>query len=239
MHRVEQQASLTRPARRWLVAALCAASWPATVQASDRPFLLTSNAAAEEDDDRVWAVETWWQRIGSQRGFTVGPEYAFNPTTSIQFELSRASGNAKAAEAEFKHLFNHIGRDGWGWGIDVSLGLASDGDSGWRQHAVSVKVPYSLQLRGGEALLHLNVGLQKRRGERREGVASAAFEHKLPWRSTAFVEVGREDRHTLWHAGVRHWIRRDKLALDVSAQQLRGGGDKAGGMVVGVAWYDL
>lgn len=93
--------------------------------------------------------------------------------------------------------------------------------------------------RGGEALLHLNLGLHKQRGERREWLASAAFEHKLPWRSIAFLEVGREDRQTLWHAGVRHWIRRDKLALDLSAQQTRGGGDKAGGVVLGLSWHDL
>ena len=225
--------------RRWLVAALCAALWPAAVQANDRPFLLTSSAAAEEDDDKVWAVETWWQRSGAQHVFNVAPEYAFNPTTSIQFELSRSRENAKGLEVEFKHLFNHIGREGWGWGMAVSLGAASIGGSGWKQQGVAVKLPYTLQLRDGEALLHLNAGLQKQRDERREWVASTAFEHKLPWRSSAFVELGREDRQTLWHAGARHWIQRDKLALDFSVQQLRSGGGKASGVVVGVAWYDL
>ena len=232
------QAGLTLSTRRWLVAALCAASGPAAVQASDRPFLLTSNAAAEEDDDQVWAVETWGQRIGSTRAFTVAPEYAFNPTTSIQFELSRGSGKAKGLEVEFKHLFNHIARDGWGWGIDLSLSGASAGGGDSKQRGITVKLPYTLQLRGGAALLHLNMGLQKQRDERREWVASAAFEHQLPWRSTAFVEVGRENRQTLWHAGVRHWIRREKLALDFSLQRTRGG-DKAGGAVIGISWYDL
>jgi hypothetical protein len=236
---VSQQPELPAWARRWLTAFLCAAAWPVAVQASDRPFLLTSSAAAEEDDDQVWSVESWWQRLGSQRAFTVAPEYAFNPTTSIQFEFSRGSEKAKALELEFKHLFNHIGREGWGWGIDVSLDMASAGGSGWKQRGVTVKLPYTLQLRGGEALLHVNMGLQKQRDERREWMASAAFEHKLPWRSSAFVEVGREDRQTLLHAGVRHWIRRDKLALDLSLQQTRGGGEKARGAVFGIAWYDL
>jgi hypothetical protein len=222
-----------------LAAALCAAGWPPAVRASDRPFLLTSNAAAEEDDDQVWAVESWWQRIGSQRLFTVAPEYAFNPTTSIQFELSRGSGQAKGLEVEFKHLFNHIARDGWGWGIDVSLSTASAGGNDSKQRGVTVKMPYTLQLRGGEALLHLNMGIQKQRDERREWVASAAFEHKLPWRSSVFLEIGREDRQTLLHAGVRDWIRREKLALDFSLQQTRGGGEKASGAVFGIAWYDL
>jgi hypothetical protein len=226
-------------AQFWLAAALCAAVWPPAAQANDRPFLLTSSAAAEEDDDQVWAIETWRQRVGSQHVLNVAPEYAFNPTTSIQFELSRSSEKANGLEVEFKHLFNHIGREGWGWGLNVSLGMGSADGSGWKPHGLAVKLPYTLQLRDGEALLHVNAGLQKQRDERREWVASAAFEHKLPWRSLAFVEVGREDRQTLWHAGARHWIQRDKLALDISVQQLRGGGGKTSGVVVGVAWYDL
>ena len=232
---------MRRRARRWLFALLCtAAALPAAVQANDRPYLLTSNAAAEEDDDQVWSVETWWQRVGDQRVLSIAPEYAFNPTTSVQLELSRSSGDkSNGLEVELKHLFNHIARDGWGWGLHLSLGMASVGGTAWRAESVALKLPYTLQLRDGDALLHLNAGVSKQREERREWVASAAFEHRLPWRCTAFVELGREDRKTLWHAGVRHWIRRDRLALDFSVQQLRGDGEKASGVVVGLAWYDL
>jgi hypothetical protein len=222
-----------------LVALFCAALWPVLASASDRPFLLTSNAVAEEDDDQVWSVETWWQRAGSAQAFTVAPEYAFNPTTSVQFEFSRGSGKTNALEVEFKHLFNHIARDGWGWGIDLSVGAGTSGSSKWDQQRIALKLPYTLQLRGGEALLHLNAGVQKQRGESREWVYSAAFEHKLPWRSTGFIEVGREDRHTLLHAGVRHWIKREKLALDISVQRRSAGDDRATGAVLGLAWYDL
>ena len=91
----------------------------------------------------------------------------------------------------------------------------------------------------GDALLHVNAGVRKQRDERREWTGSLAFEHKVPWHSSLFVETGREDRQTLWHAGVRHWVRRDKLAIDVGVQQLRGGGEKASGVVVGAAWYDI
>lgn len=87
--------------------------------------------------------------------------------------------------------------------------------------------------------LHLNAGLDKVRGERREWVASAALQHPLPWRSFAFAEIGREDRLTLLHAGVRHWVKRERIAVDLGVQQLRGGGDKTTGVVVGLAWYDL
>ena len=228
-------------APKWaaLCVAACAALAPGAVQANDRPFLLTSNAAADEDDDQVWSLEASWQRTGAERVFSVAPEYAFDPTTSVQLELARASGNAKAAELEFKHLFNHIARDGWGWGVHLAAGMASVDDSGWKAQGGSIRLVHTLQLNDGSAMLHVNAGLKKERDERREWIASAAFEHKLPWRSSAFVEVGREDRQTLLHAGVRHWIRRERLALDLAVQQTRSGGEKAQGVVIGIGWYDL
>jgi hypothetical protein len=221
-----------------VLAALCIAAWAVPVRANDRPFLLTSSAAAEEDDDRVWAIETWWQRIGTQRMLAVAPEYAFDPVNSIQLEVTRGNGNSQGTELELKHLFNHIARDGWGWGIDVSLSSTREEDVGSRR-GVAVKLPWSIALHDGDAMLHVNAGLQKQQGERREWVASMAFEHKLPWRTSLFVELAREDRQTLRHLGARHWIQRDKLAVDVSLQQLRAGADKASGLVIGLAWYDL
>ena len=212
--------------------------------ASDRPFLQTSSAAAEEDDDGVWAVESWWQRSKSQHGLSVAAEYAFNPTTSLQLERSRvqaraSSDKAHSFELEFKHLFNRIGRVGWGWGIDVSLGAATFDEAGWRFQRWSVKLPYTVALRDGDAMLHVNAGLQKQRDERREWVGSSAFEHKLGSRSNLFVELGREDRSTLLHAGVRHWLKRDKFAVDLSVQQTRSGGERERGLVIGFGWYDL
>ena len=141
---------------------------------------------------------------------------------------------------EAKHLFNHIDRDGHGWGVDLSWTLARDVATGaWRGEGLALKLPMSLSLRGGDALLHLNAGVQKARDERREWIGSIAFEHKLPWRLVAFAEMGREDRQTLLHAGVRHWIRRERLAFDLSVQQLRAGDQRSNGVVIGLAWYDL
>lgn len=236
-------AGLSRWAGGWSL--LAASLWLSPqAQANDRPFLLTSNAVAEEDDDAVWSVESWWQRAGSQRVFSVATEYAFDPVNSIQLERSytreRSSGDtANVFELQFKHLFNRIGRDGWGWGVDVSLGAASANGSAWRADSLAVKLPWTWQLRQGEAKWHVNVGLQKQRGERREWVASSAVEHQLGSRTAAFVELGREDRQTLLHGGVRHWFKRDKLALDFSVQQLRDSGGTSRGVVVGIGWYDL
>ncbi len=142
-------------------------------------------------------------------------------------------------ELEFKHLFNRIGRDGWGWGMDVGVGAASTDGAGWRTQRLSVKLPYTLSLRDGDAMLHVNVGLQKQHDERREWLASAAFEHKIGTRTKLFLELGREDRSTLLHGGVRHWLKRDKFAVDFSVQQSRSAESKERGVVIGLGWYDL
>lgn len=227
-----------------LGAVIASLAWSGSARASDRPFLLTAAAAAEEDDDDVWAVEAWWQRAGTQRTFSIAPEYAFSPTDSVQFEFSRSRDRAAGErshglEVEFKHLFNRIGRDGYGWGIDLSIAAGSSNGSGWRGEGVALKLPWTLALGESGAQFHVNAGIAKERGERRAFLGSAAYEHPLPGRLTGFVEIGRADRQTLLHAGVRHWIKREKLALDLSVQRIRAGSDSASGVVLGINWYDL
>ena len=216
----------------------------AAARADDRPFLQTSNAEAEDDDEQTWALESWYARVGSYRVFNLAPEYAFSPYTSLQFKTfasrDRELGErSRGVETEFKHLFNHIGRDGYGWGVHLSLALGKDNGSPVRQRSFAAKLIGTVPFFDGDARLHANAGMQKGRDERREWVGSLAFEHRLPWRTTAFIELGREDRETLVHTGVRHWIKRERLAVDFSVQQQRSGSGKESGIVVGIGWYDL
>ncbi len=216
----------------------------ARAQADDRPFVQTSHAVAEDDDEGNWSLETWWLPVGSRRVFNLAPEYAFSPYTTLQFRnfvaQDRLLGERSVGvETEFKHLFNHLGRDGFGWGVHVSLTVAREGEAAFQVQSLAAKWIGTLNLLGGDAKLHLNGGLNKVRAERREWIGSLVLEHKLPWRSTAFFELGREDRENLLHAGVRHWVRRDKMAVDFSAQQQRLREGRARGLVLGLAWYDL
>jgi hypothetical protein len=66
-----------------LVAALGGAAPSA---ASDRPFLITWRAVAEEDDDEVWEVEAVADAGRSWRSVSVEAEYAFDPLRSVQVE---------------------------------------------------------------------------------------------------------------------------------------------------------
>jgi len=113
-------------------ACLLALGWVAcSCQASDRPYRVISSAVAEEDAlGGEWSLESWASQLGPVRTVYLAPEYTFDPTTSLQLELATAharddDGTASAAGLEFKHLFNHIARDGYGWGIVVSFDTAS------------------------------------------------------------------------------------------------------------------
>ncbi len=222
---------------------LCAAlAWPAATPAADRPFLATASAAAEEDDDRVWSIETTWQKLGPARGLSVAAEYAFNPTNSLQVELEReraGGGTMRGAALEYKHLFNHIARDGYGWGIDVELAFEVDSGQGWRRSSLALTAPLTFQIMQGAGFVHLNAGVVKPAGTPREWLRSVAIQAEAGRRTELFAEAAAQGGQRLLQAGVRWWIQREKLALDVSAQRVREGGQRESGVVLGLAWYDL
>ena len=237
---------LRRPAWRRLFVVSCVSAMLATgLQAADRPYLVVSGAAAEEDDDAVWSIETVAQFGRQQRSQSLSAEYAFNPVQSVQLEMARqrdrlAGATGWSAELEYKHLFNHIARDGWGWGVALSLGADKSAGQGWRAGSWAAVLPLSLQLADKAALLHLNLGLVRELGERRHGLAAVGFEVEAFRRTTVFAEVARSSENRLLHLGLRHWIRRDRLALDLSAQR-RWATDQPrySSWVLGLGWYDL
>ena len=241
------RASIERTIRRTVARALvlaAAAICAGPAIAVDRPFLATNSAAAQEDDDKVWSVESWFARVGNVHSTSIAPEYAFNPTTSIQFEYTRARDRAAGSteqefELEFKVLFNHIARDGYGWGIVPLLIFANESGAGWRYKSLGLTLPYTLELWERDGALHLNVGAQKARDARREFHYSAALERQVFKRTSLFGEFARQGDVTLLHGGVRHWLKKEKFAVDISALRSRAPGSRENGWVLGLAWYDL
>ncbi|MBI5717720.1 MAG: hypothetical protein HZC37_08540 [Burkholderiales bacterium] len=200
---------------------------------ADRPFVATTSAAAEEDDDRVWSTSTWVHRDRRSSETGLAAEYAFEPRLSTEFTLARAkprspgSEAALEAEAELKWLYNSIARDGWGIGVSIGIGAGKDGDAGWRAGHRQVAVPFSWQWSDAGGLLHLNAGVARERGARREALASAGLEAPLARRWLAFAELARGGDERLAHAGVRWWIKRERFALDLSALRRRPEGEGA------------
>jgi hypothetical protein len=214
-----------------------------TCSAGDRPYSWVTTAAAEEDDDRVWSVDAVAGRLGRVRGADLLAEYAFDPLTSVQFGAGQArergtGQRSRVLELQLKQLFNHIARDGWGWGLSLEHAFVQAPGEGWRGGHWQLTVPLSVQL-GTVALLHANAGVAKAPGERRERVLGLAAEGELARRWVLFGEVLREGDVTGAGLGVRHWVRKDRFAVDVSLQRRRGDGLRAHGVVLGLSWYDL
>lgn len=228
---------------RALAALVLAAALPAL--SADRPYLVTNSAAAEEDEEQVWAVENWYRHTRrGERSLTVAPEYAFDPVNSVQFEfrrvLDRDEGHGQEFEVELKHLFTRIERDGLGVGAVLTLDTERrDGEGPLERSASSLFLPVTLPFGEGAGLLHLNAGLTWPRGERMRPIGAIAGEARLLPRTHLFGEWARDSEGALVLAGMRHWIRRERLAVDVAWQRERAEGRRASGVVIGIAWYDL
>lgn len=230
-----------RPLLRLFAAWLALASLAAG--AADRPFIYANSAAAEEDEEQVWSVENWYRRAGGQQSLTVAPEYAFDPVNSLQLELRRVvtrdEANGHELELEYKHLFTRIERDGWGLGVVATLDFARAKGSPWQRSATTLLVPLTLPVGERLGLVHLNVGIAKPREEKRLVTGALAGEHFVTPRTTLFAELARDDEGRLAQVGVRHWLKREKLAVDAAWQRLRGDERRGSGVVLGIAWYDL
>jgi hypothetical protein len=178
------------------------------------------------------------------RGFSIEPEYTFDAGTSLQVELSRfidrrGAETGHEAEVEFKQVFNNVARDGWGWGLSASLAAARTRESDGTVPSMGLKLPVSIALGEGGGFLHLNVGIDKTRDARRTWTTAAGIERELLKRTLFFAEIARDDGATFAQVGARHWLKRDKLAIDFSLQQRRADGSRNSGFIIGLGWYDL
>ena len=143
------------------------------------------------------------------------------------------------AELEFKYIVNRIGVDGWAWAVSATLAAERLRETGRSSKSIALKLPVSFELWPREGYLHLNAGIAKANNSRRALLRSAAIEREVFRRTTAFAEVARDGELRFVQAGVRHWIRREKLALDFSLQRQGSGGRQTSGFILGLGMYDL
>lgn len=211
-------------------------------QANDRPFQV-ARSAVMEDDEEVWSIESWLERRGPVRGLSIEPEYTFGGGTSLQMQLSRyvdrqGDDTGHETEIEFKQIFNPIERDGWGLAFSAALGHERTNEAG-SVRTLGLKLPLSIALGDGGTLLHLDPGLSQASGERRAWTSSMAIEQPFYKRSFAFAEVAHEGTLRFAQVGVRHWVRKERLAIDFAWQQQRGPNGRTAGPILGIGWYDL
>ncbi len=230
-----------RPAGRLFLGALCSAlalGAAAPAVAADAPFVATTSAAGEADDDGTWetglALE---QARRGERRWRLGLEYNLDPQTSFELEATRGEGT-QGLSLGAKRLFNSFAHDDWAWGLAVEVGAAKARGGRWKAGGVELALPLSWQV-AKPLLLHATLGVEKARGEEAERVAAVAAEWSPLARVTLFAEAGREGEATLAHGGVRWWIRRERLALDVSALRRSEDGRVERAWRIGVSLQDL
>jgi len=195
----------------------------APARAGDRPFLATSTALVEDDEDKALALEAWVESGRSQgslrlQQWRTQAEYNFDPWTSLQFEFGAArvpdtdgTVTERSVEVEARQVLRDIDRHGWGF----ALALGGEWQAGGPDRSRFLYAPMSWRLPDAEGFLHLNLGAEWRtdRGTRARWALGA--EHELNRHWIALAEAGGvAGSERLAHAGVRYWFKRDKLAFD-------------------------
>jgi hypothetical protein len=242
---------MTRVARALAAALLCLVA--AAALASDRPYLAATNAVADEDDDNVIALESWIESARRYGEFRFEPEYNFDPRNAVRFELSIARDRrfepvvrSRSVEVEFKHLVTDLARSGFGSGVIVGVDWderrgVPDASEDKARRSWALGVAGLLTLRPTpDTLFHINLGAIKETAATTRARWALALEHEVVLRTTLFAEAGaRAGEQRLLHGGVRHWVKRDRFAVDLTVGCRRGEPASSTFITLGIALQDI
>jgi hypothetical protein len=235
------------------LAAAFACSVVTTALASDRPYLAATSAVAEEDDDRVAALESWIESSRRFLEFRFEPEYNFDPRNAVRVELGIARDRrfdpairSRGVEVEYKHLFTDLARSGYGSGFIIGVdwddrsgageGAEDQGGSKWSLGAAGLATLRPTP----DTLVHFNLGGVKAAGDAARTRWAVAVEHEVVRRTTLFVEAGAiAGDQRLVHGGVRHWVKRDRFAIDLTVGRRRGDPANSTFVTIGIALQDI
>jgi hypothetical protein len=240
---------LHKPASRAILSIIVGMSlfWTTFSWANDRPFLDTSTAIVEDDDERTFEFSTWLVKLKQERKLQASLEYNFNPTLSAEVELGWSKNKIlesreRSVEIGLRKVWIDPAREGWGLGTNLSLGWARADDQGWKTQSLRAVVAYSLPMLDKQVWLHANVGVERELDERKTyGVASLALKGQVRKDVILFTEYARRpEKESLVQGGVRWWAKKEKLALDFSVGKLRPQDEESRRFItVGVSFYDL
>ena len=232
--------------QRLLVASILAGAALATpaLRADDRPFLRTATAVVEDDDERVFEFSATGLSHRHGDGLSLQGGYSFSPTLSVEGELGLSRDRAEGSKGREAGLgvwqaWIDPAREGWGLAGKLSAEWDQASDEP-RQRTLRGVVAASLPLSGKQVWLHANAGVEQREGEGRVGIWSLATQGELNRRWALFGEIASSSRRDeLAQFGVRHWIKRDKIALDLALGRERVAQDRRGFVAAGLAFYDI
>lgn len=211
-----------------VVLALAVAGFGTAAQADDRPFLRTTTAVVEDDDERAFEWSASHLNGPKERSTQWQLGYSFSPTLSVEAELGQVRDKTDDLSSREQGLglwMSWIDPARQGWGLATQLRVERERESGasWEEPQWKGVLAFSVPLAEKTAWLHANVGMRHQspsNGLRRwASLWSVAAQKELNRRFELFAEwAGTQDRRDqLAQAGVRHWIKREKLAIDIGA----------------------
>lgn len=194
--------------------------------ADDRPFLRTTTAVVEDDDERVFEWSVSHLSGKKERNTQMQLGYSFSPTLSVEFELGQARDKVDEQSSREQGLgiwtaWIDPAREGWGLATKLSVERERDSGATWERPAWKGVMAYSVPLLDKSLWLHANAGMRYQSSDaasrRWTSLWSFAAQKTLNRRFEVFAELaGNQERSDqLVQAGVRHWIQREKLAIDV------------------------
>lgn len=225
-----------------------AAAASAPAMAAERPFVLGGTAVQEDDDERVWEAATRLEgRRGGHKALELELEYAFEPSLSVELGWARRLGDDER-ETELELGARHVWRDPARHAVGVAFELeveaqreVEDGErEGWRYGGTTLLVPLTRVWESSGLRTHLTLGLQHARDEGTKPLAVLALQQPLTRRLEAFAEWGAvREREGVAHAGMRWWVKREKVALDLSVLRRRDGAERPEAVLLGLSVMDL
>ena len=103
-------------------------------------------------------------------------------------------------------------------------------------------MPVSWRNETGSTLAHATLGYAKPKGDDGFATWALAAEHEFAPRNVVFAELASDtsdDKETLVHGGLRHWIKPNKVALDMTVGRWKGESESRNFVTVGMSFFDL
>lgn len=240
---------MRRATHRWVALALVGAVLSPFARAADAPFLRSTTAMVEDDDERIFEFSTEFVRQRQLRAWRTELGYSFSPTLSVELELGRErdrgeGGGERELGLSLWRAWVDPARAGWGLASRFELEWMRSSASTWRRPAVSAVMAGSLPLLDKTLWLHANVGARNAPGDEGrawDGLWSLAAQYRLARRTEGFVESGDVMRggERLAQVGLRQWLVREKVAADVGLGRRHSEGEGHRFVALRLSFYDI
>lgn len=191
--------------------------------AIDRPFLRLETATVDDDGDQ--GLEASWLTSQSKlsRSHQLDGQINLTPEWALEAQLGwsaerQGPDREKDLDLELRHVLIDHRREGWGLAVRGSLGWRRPDNNGWALEEKKLMAATLMPVWQERVFIHLNAGMAHTPSDAQTRPVWALGTESAARRSWGvFAEVAGHAAHErLLHAGLRWWIKKEKVALQWS-----------------------